>query len=222
MTKDLRVLFVEDEISIRISLKETIGDEFKKFSIAEDGKAGLEKFLSTQYDLIISDISMPKMSGIEMVAEIRKISKKIPIILLSAYSDKEKLLQAIDIGVTKYLIKPIDPEELLKTISKIIETDISNNIIKLNKPYIFDLNKNILYEGIKIVKLTKKELLFVTILAKNRGEITSKDDIKEYIWNDKDIDDTLLRTLVRRFRGKTNKGLVENYPALGYKISKSL
>ncbi len=218
MTNDLRVLFVEDEESIRISLKETIGDEFKRFSIAKDGKEGLEKFSNDKYDLVISDISMPKMSGLEMVAEIKKISKNIPIILLTAYSEKEKLLQAIDIGVTKYLIKPIDPEELLETISDIIEKDISDNIIKLKKPYLFDLNKNILYHGTKIVKLTKKELLFVTLLVENRGDITSKETIKESIWNDKNIDDTLLRTLVRRFRAKTDKDLIENFPALGYKI----
>ncbi len=218
MTNDLRVLFVEDEESIRISLKETIGDEFERFSIAKDGKEGLEKFSNDKYDLVISDISMPKMSGLEMVAEIKKISKNIPIILLTAYSEKEKLLQAIDIGVTKYLIKPIDPEELLETISDIIEKDISDNIIKLKKPYLFDLNKNILYHGTKIVKLTKKELLFVTLLVENRGDITSKETIKESIWNDKNIDDTLLRTLVRRFRAKTDKDLIENFPALGYKI----
>ncbi len=218
MTKNLRVLFVEDEERIRTTLKETIGDEFKRFSIAKDGREGLEKFSNNQYDLVISDISMPKMSGLEMVAEIKKISKNVPIILLTAYSEKEKLLQAIDLGVTKYLIKPIDPEELLETISEIIEKDISDNIIKLKKPYLFDLNKNILYHGTKIVKLTKKELLFVTLLVKNRGEITSKEDIKDSIWNTQDIDDTLLRTLVRRFRVKTDKNLVENFPALGYKI----
>ena len=222
MTKDLKVLFVEDEERIRISLKETIGDEFKRFSIAKDGKEGLEKFLKNRYDLIISDISMPKMSGLEMVTEIKKISKSVPIILLSAYSEKEKLLQAIDTGVTKYLIKPIDPEELLETISEVIDKSISNKIINLKKPYLFNLNNNILYNETKIVKLTKKELQFVTLLVTNDGEITSKEEIKEKIWNDKDTDDTLIRTLVRRIRAKTDKDLVENFPALGYKISKSL
>ena len=222
MIKDLKVLFVEDEERIRILLKETIGDEFKRFTIAKDGEEGLEKFLKNRYDLIISDISMPKMSGLEMVAEIKKISKSVPIILLSAYSEKEKLLQAIDTGVTKYLIKPIDPEELLETISEIIDKNISDKIINLKKPYLFNLNNNILYNETKIVKLTKKELQFVTLLVTNNGEITSKEEIKEKIWSDKDTDDTLLRTLVRRIRAKTDKDLVENFPALGYKIIKSL
>jgi DNA-binding response OmpR family regulator len=218
MIKNLRVLFVEDEESIRVSLKETIGDEFKSFTTANDGLDGLRKFSNNKYDLIISDISMPKMNGLEMIAEIKKISSNIPIILLSAYSDKDKLLQAIDIGVTKYLIKPIDPEELLETISKIIEQNDFNNIIELKKPYFFDLNKNILYNEHKNVKLTKKELLLVTLLIKNRDKITPKEEIKEYIWNDKDTHDTLLRTLVKRLRIKTDKDLIENFPAIGYKI----
>ena len=222
MTNNLKVLFVEDEESIRISLKETIGDEFEKFSIAKDGKEGLEKFSNNQYDLVISDISMPNMSGLEMVSQIKKISKNIPIILLTAYSEKEKLLQAIDVGVTKYLIKPVDPEELIKTISEIIEKERFENIIKLKKPYLFDLNKNILYNGTKIIKLTKKELQFVTLLLNSKEEITQKEYIKETIWNDKNTDDTLLRTLVRRIRAKTDKDFVENFPALGYKIRKSI
>ena len=222
MTNNLKVLFVEDEESIRISLKETIGDEFEKFSIAKDGKEGLEKFSNNQYDLVISDISMPNMSGLEMVSQIKKISKNIPIILLTAYSEKEKLLQAIDVGVTKYLIKPVDPEELIKTISEIIEKERFENIIKLKKPYLFDLNKNILYNGTKIIKLTKKELQFVTLLLNSKEEITQKEYIKETIWNDKNTDDTLLRTLVRRIRSKTDKDFIENFPALGYKIRKSI
>ena len=218
MIKNLRVLFVEDEESIRVSLKETIGDEFQSFITAYDGLDGLEKFSNTQFDLIISDISMPKMSGLEMIAEIKKISREIPIILLSAYSDKEKLLQAIDIGITKYLIKPIDPEELLETISKIRYKNGFNNIVKLKRPYFFDLNKNILYNEDKNIKLTKKELLLVTLLIKNRDKITSKEEIKKHIWNDKDTDDTLLRTLIKRIRVKTERDLIENFPAIGYKI----
>jgi DNA-binding response OmpR family regulator len=219
MTDNLKVLFVEDEESIRVSLKETIGDEFEKFSIAKDGEEGLEKFFNYQYDIVISDISMPKMSGLEMVTEIRKVSK-IPVILLSAYSDREKLLSAIDIGVTKYLIKPIDPEELLDTISYIIKKNSDENVIKLKKPFLFNLNKNLLFNKDTAVKLTKKELQFVTLLLTNMDKITSKENLKKEIWNDINTDDTLLRTLVRRIRAKTNKDLIENFPALGYKIVK--
>ncbi len=216
--KNLKVLFVEDEETIRISLKKAIGEEFKKFIVAENGEEGLEKFLKEHYDLIISDISMPKMSGLQMITEIRKISTTIPIILLSAYSDKEKLLQAIDIGVNKYIIKPVDLEELLESISAITRQKRVVNIIQLQNKYLFDIEKKVLYQDTKIVKLTKKELLLVTLLVNSLGEIVLKEDIKLSLWGNQNIDDTLLRALIKRLRNKTDKNLIENFPGLGYKI----
>ncbi len=216
--KNLKVLFVEDEESIRISLKKAIGDEFRQFTIAKDGEEGLGKFTDGKFDLIISDISMPKMSGLQMVTEIRKISTNIPIILLSAYSEKEKLLQAIDIGVNKYMIKPIDLEELLDSISTIIKQNRKNNPIQLQNSYLFDMEKKILYHDTTTVRLTKKELLLVTLLINNIGKTVLKEDIKSSLWGHQNSDDTLLRALIKRLRSKTNKNLIENFPGLGYKI----
>lgn len=215
MTKNLKVLFVEDEENIRVSLKEAIGDEFQEFSTAKDGKEGLNKFLNAPFDLIISDISMPIMNGLEMVKEIRKTRDDIPIILLSAYSDREKLLEAINIGINKYMIKPVDPEELLTVVFELVKQD---NLILLLKPYHFDFEKKILYHDSHIVNLTKKELLFVTLLSKSAGEIVSKEKLKSYVWKKDNSNDTLLRALVKRFRDKTDKKLVENCQGLGYKI----
>jgi len=219
MIENLKVLFVEDEENIRLSLKDTIGDEFLEFVTAEDGEKGLDKFLNAHFDLIISDISMPIMNGLEMVKEVRKRNQNIPIILLSAYSDRDKLLEAINIGVNKYIIKPIDPEELLKLI---FELNSRDNITPLLKPYSFNFQKKILYHDRDIVSLTKKELLFVTLLSESAGEIVSKEKIKSFIWKKNDLNDTLLRALVKRFRDKTDKKLVQNCQGLGYKILISL
>ncbi len=215
MIKDLKVLFVEDEENIRLSLKEAIGDEFQEFTTAKDGKDGLNKFLNAPFDLIISDIAMPNMNGLEMAREIRRAREDIPIILLSAYSDREKLLQAIDIRINKYIIKPIDPEALLKYVSELLKQD---NLIRLLQPYIFDFKKKILYHDDHVVNLTKKELLFVTLLSESAGEIVSKEKLKSYIWKEIDTNDTLLRALIKRFRDKTDSELIENCQGLGYKI----
>jgi DNA-binding response OmpR family regulator len=146
----------------------------------------------------------------------RKVREDMPIILLSAYSDREKLLQAIDIGINKYMIKPVDPEELLKLVFEILKQD---NLIQLLKPYLFNIKKKILYHDSHIVNLTKKELFFVTLLSRSAGEIVPKEKLKSYIWGQNDLNDTLLRALVKRFRAKTDKQLVENCQGLGYKIS---
>ena len=215
MIKNIKVLFVEDEENIRLLFKETIGDEFDEFVMAKDGEDGLDKFLKGSFDVIISDISMPLMSGLEMAREIRKISDNIPIILLSAYSEREKLFQAIDIGINKYMVKPVDLEELLKLVSKIVKQD---SLVGLFKSYHFDLKKKILYHDSKVVNLTKKELLFVTLLVKSAGEVVSQEKLKYAIWKKTEINDTLLRALIKRFRDKTDSQLVENCQGLGYKI----
>ncbi len=165
--------------------------------------------------MVISDISMPVMNGLDMVRKMREIQPDIPIILLSAYSDKEKLLQAIEIGISKYMIKPLDPEELLKLAEVVVHKEF---LVVLQDGYMFDLQKMILYHRENHVSLTKKELHFVTLLAKSAGELVTKEELKSALWRSSEADDTLLRTLVKRFRDKTSKHLVDNCQGLGYKI----
>jgi DNA-binding response OmpR family regulator len=112
--KELKILFVEDEVNISKLLKDALSDYFYSFTVASDGIEGLEKFKNINPDIVITDIMMPNLDGLEMTKEIRTINEDIPIIVLSAFSDKEKLLKAIDIGITKYFIKPFDPEEVLE------------------------------------------------------------------------------------------------------------
>jgi len=109
--KNITVLFVEDEENIRKALKSAIGDEFKEFMLARDGSDGLKKFQKYKPDIVVTDILMPIMDGLEMSKEIKAISRDTPIVVLSAFDEKERLLQAIDIGIDKYLIKPIDAED---------------------------------------------------------------------------------------------------------------
>ncbi|EFU69225.1 DNA-binding response regulator, partial [Aliarcobacter butzleri JV22] len=111
--KSLKVLIVEDEIKLANLIKTSIKELFFKVNIAKDGIEGLKKFQSFKPDIIISDITMPNLDGLEMCQKIREESN-IPIVILSAYSQKEKLLKAIDLGINKYFIKPFDIEEFLE------------------------------------------------------------------------------------------------------------
>ena len=104
--KSLRVLLVEDEENISRLLKGAIGDSFHSFTIAKDGKEGLEKFIQISPDIVITDINMPRMSGLEMAKELKSLNPNIPVIILSAFSEREKLFNAIDVGVAKYFLKP--------------------------------------------------------------------------------------------------------------------
>lgn len=218
--KNLTLLYVEDEDKIRNLLKSAIEDKFKAVITAGNGDEGFKKYKKYQPDIVVSDILMPICNGLEMSENIRAISKDVPIILFSAFSEKEKLLSAIDIGIDKYLIKPVDIDELLSTIENIVSKKLSvDNIIKLNDIYSFNKTKHILYKNETPVKLTKKELSFISLLVDNLGSFVSHDDLKKNVWNNSKVNDAAVRTFIKRIRTKTDKEFIENISGLGYKLN---
>jgi DNA-binding response OmpR family regulator len=215
--KDLKVLLVEDEEKLATLLKSSIGDYFYTFSIANDGKDGLDKFTKVLPDIVISDIMMPKLDGLQMAQKIKKINPNIPIIILSAFSEKEKLLNAIDVGVVKYFIKPFDPDELLDYIVTLSKTIKSEPLI-FNDGFTFNKTKRSLYKEEKYVPLTKREVMFMELLIDNISSITDSELIKETLWKDGKGTDVTLRSFIKRLRIKTSKDLINNIKGEGYQI----
>jgi len=214
--KSLRVLFVEDEENIARLLKGAIGDSFHSFTIAKDGKEGVEKFIKISPDIVITDINMPHMSGLEMAEELKKINPKIPVIILSAFSEREKLFGAIDVGVIKYFLKPYDPDEILEYISSISD-ELGSKMVELCDGFSFNKTTHALYKESRFVALSKNENKFLTLLVENENNILDDETIKVSIW-DESVSDERLRTFVRRLRGKTSKTLIINVKGLGYKL----
>lgn len=219
LLKELKILFVEDEVNISKLLKDALSDYFYSFTVASDGLEGLEKFKNVNPDIVITDILMPNLDGLEMTKEIRKIDENTPIIVLSAFSDKEKLLKAIDIGITKYFIKPFDPEEVLEYLIFLANKLNKNRIVCLNEYFSFDINTSNLFENDKIVNITKREKKFISLLLSNRNDITSSEIIKKELWEEEEITDERLRTFIKRFRAKTDKELIKNISGQGYIIN---
>ncbi|MDY0232643.1 MAG: response regulator transcription factor [Sulfurimonas sp.] len=214
--KGLRVLFVEDEENIARLLKEAIGDSFYSFTIAKDGRDGLEMFEKISPDIVITDINMPKMSGLEMANEIKKINQNIPIIILSAFSDKEKFLGAIDTGVAKYFLKPYEPDEILNYISSIAD-ELGSKTVELCDGYSYNKTTHALYKDARFVALSKNESKFFRLLVENENSIIDDETIKQSIWGES-VSDERLRTFVRRLRAKTSKTLIINIKGAGYKL----
>ncbi|MCT7589919.1 response regulator transcription factor [Aliarcobacter butzleri] len=215
--KSLKVLIVEDEIKLANLIKASIKELFFKVNIAKDGIEGLKKFQSFKPDIIISDITMPNLDGLEMCQKIREESN-IPIIILSAYSQKEKLLKAIDLGINKYFIKPFDIEEFLEYLKNLSKNIKKIKTYKLKDNFVFDNNSVCLYKDEILINLTKREREFLNILIKNKNSLVKKEDIKTLLWNE-DVSDERLRTFIKRLRLKTSKDLVENVSSQGYLIS---
>ncbi|ECR3560895.1 response regulator transcription factor [Campylobacter jejuni] len=218
--KELIILVVEDEVKARELMINILSERFSKVIGAQNGDEGLKKFKKFKPDLVITDIAMPIMDGLDMAREIKEISDDVPIVVLSAYSEKERLLRSIDIGIDKYLIKPVDIEELFKVLDYLIGEKIeANMLVKISEEYQFNKTKRtLIYSGGEIV-LTKKELAFISLLLKQPGALVLHEDIKKNVWIGEHVSDTAVRTFIKRVRDKVGEDFIKNVPSLGYKIN---
>lgn len=219
--KNLTLMIVEDEDKLREGLSKALSEFFLKIITAKNGDEGLKKFKKFNPDIIITDILMPIVDGLDMAKEIKKISKQTPIIVLSAYSEKDRLLRAIDAGIDKYLIKPIDVDELLRIIELFKDEKMQqNNITVINEHYKFDKIKRVLIKDDEEISLTKKELAFISLLLKQAGALILHEEIRKNIWTSETVSDTAIRTFIKRIRDKVGgDDLIKNVPGLGYKIN---
>ena len=112
----LSILYVEDEIDLRDTTSDSLKSFVKEIVVAADGKEGLELFKNKEFDLVITDINMPKMNGNDMMIEIRKINPTIPIIVTTAHNDENEINTMKEAGMNSYIMKPIDLTELVKEI----------------------------------------------------------------------------------------------------------
>jgi len=121
LMKTLKILFVEDEIPLRDITSKSLGSIVKEIVVAANGQEGLEKFKEQQFDLIISDLAMPIMGGVDMIKNIRAINKTIPILVTTAYgSQNEEVSQLKEIGMNAYIMKPVDVMKLVQTIDELV------------------------------------------------------------------------------------------------------
>lgn len=161
---NLKVLYVEDEELVREQLAQFIKRRVGKLYLASDGEEGIMKFKQHQPDIVITDLKMPKVDGIEMAKKIRNIDSISPIIITTAISDVESVIHTIDVGIDKYIVKPIDTKELIKAMEE--------SALKLYKIK----SKDTIVNSLILEKNRKKELeqKIQTVMAKFIKSSTGK------------------------------------------------
>jgi DNA-binding response OmpR family regulator len=215
--KDLKVLIVEDDDEIRKRLSNTLKFYFKKTYEANSGEDGYESFIENKPNLCILDIEMKNGNGIELVKKIRKISYSSPIIILSAYSKEEYLLELINFNINQYILKPATNENLLTTISNALFKDKTDKI-EISKNIFLDLDNNQLIYNEQNINLRKKEKHFLELLYNNKNKIVNYDMIEEYVWANKFMTQNALKVFIKELRKKLPINIIENIINEGYKI----
>ena len=184
-----KILIVEDDPNLGKVLLEYLSMKGFDTDIAENGEIGLKKFLNQQYDFVVLDIMMPKKDGFSLAQDIRKIDDKIPIIFLTAKSQKENILKAFKIGADDYLTKPFSIDELLVRIKAIQKRLPKKEVIELEDEFKFASftffhKQNLLIVGTIKINLTTKENELLKLFCINLNEKVDRNHALIKIWGD--------------------------------------
>ena len=213
-------MYVEDDEIARENGVEYLENFFETIYEASDAIIALQLYEKYKPDIIITDIQMPKLNGLEFVKRIRQKDKKTQIIVITAFCDREYLLKAIELQLVKYLVKPVREKEFEEALLLCIDSlkDDCSNIVKLDESTYFDLfNKNLVIND-EVVKLRAKEILFLELLIKNKNRYVTYEEIENFVWFDSVMSKDALKTLVKNIKTKIPKDKILNLTNSGYKI----
>ena len=215
---NLTLLYVEDDEIIRKNAVEYLSAFFKEVFQAQDGEMAIEIYNERKPDIIITDIEMPRLSGLEMTKQIRKTDKTTPIIIATAFTDTSYLLEAVELQLIKYITKPITSKKMREALNVIFEHLNLNNIVKISNNTHYDkLNKTLLIDN-GLIKLTKRELQLLDLLAKNHHRMVNYAEIEGTLWYDDAMSKDALRALIRTLRVKLKGEYIENVSGFGYRL----
>jgi len=216
---DFTILYIEDDEGIRAVNLRILKRMFKKVYEASDGIEGFEIYLEKKPDIILSDIKMPNMDGIELAKKIRQNDKKTKIIISTAFSDEKYLLDAVELGLERYIVKPLTKRNLLPALQKAVSNITHENRLYFSDEFYYSYSSRLFYHNNTMIEMTKKELSLLRLLIKNRGIIVTYNMIEQEVWEDEYMSINSLRTTIGFLRKKLPKNIIKNISNMGYKLA---
>ena len=218
--KNKTILLVEDEAVIRNNIASMLRYFFKDVFTANDGYDGLESYERHLPDIIMTDLKMPFMGGFELLDELKKRSSSSYKIVVSAHTDTELLISAVNNGIDRYIIKPVTERQLFDAFEAYIDKlEQQTQDLKMLFPGImFDVDKRELVIKDKHVHLNNKETLLLKLLIQEKHRAYTYEEIENQVWGDKSMSLTSLRSVVRDIRKKSGEKLIQNVSGVGYKL----
>ncbi|HSD63992.1 MAG TPA: response regulator transcription factor [Ignavibacteriaceae bacterium] len=222
-----KILIVEDEPNMRLGLKDNLEFEGYEVDLADDGEAGLHKILDSNYDLILLDVMMPKLSGFDVCKTIRKKGINTPVILLTAKDQEIDKVLGLELGADDYVTKPFSLRELLARIKAVLRRGESlktdDNKIKIGQLDVNFQNYTAAKEN-ESLTMTHKEFEILHYLWKHRNQTVSRDDLLEKIWGYEEspttrtVDNFILK-LRQKIEGDPNHPkILITVHGIGYKL----
>lgn len=215
MYQNLSILCVEDEKGVREPIVNTLKYYFGKVYEASNGQEGLDIYIKKSPDIILCDIQMPIMNGIEMIKKVRKEDSNIPIVLLTAHNKEEHLIELINLHVQHFILKPVNAKNLEEGLVNALK-GVHAGSVKLIKNAFLDIDKLSLHVDGKEISLSLRETNFLALLSQKR--VIYYDEIEQKLWSEKVMSINALKSFVRDLRKKLPFEMIENIPQVGYKL----
>jgi DNA-binding response OmpR family regulator len=217
---DISILIAEDEEKLLRSMVEYLQLFFTNVYATGDGKSAYARYKSDHPDIIIADIHMPHMDGLTLIKKIRETDRETKIIITTAHSDKEKLLQAIELNLVKYLIKPVQ-SDILKSLLFTLVEEIrdTHTSIPLIEGYRWDRTKKRLFHENREIELKQRERKVIDLLISKAEQTVSSIDIYNHLYEDqpeRDFSSDAVTSLIKRLRQKLPKGTLKSIYGVGY------
>ena len=216
----MKLLLIEDELELSFTLKKGLKKIGYAVDCAYDGLEALDMIDLNEYDLLILDLNIPKLDGISVLNEVRKLNLDIKILILSANSDISTKIQGLDLGANDYLTKPFDFYELTARIRALLRRNFSQreSLFK-HKNIKVDLLKKLVFINNISVDLTAKEFSILEYLITNKGKIISSENLIEHVWDSEvDLFSNTLKFHISSLRKKLNSDIIQTIRGQGYVI----
>lgn len=212
------LLYVEDEEGIRNNINDILKHLFKEIFVAKNAKEAFNLYELNKPDLIITDIKMPNETGIELIKKIRKRDSKVRVIITSAHTDLDYMLEATELHLVKYIVKPITEAKLEEALESFIKSYDSARVYNLTQGWLFDESKSLITSPDEEFKLTKKENQFLKLLIQ-KNRIITYEEMENIIWNEENImTPNAMRLFIKNFRKKLPDDALKNVQGTGYRL----
>ena len=221
----IKILVIEDEKRVADLLKIGLEENGYQVLVAYDGEMGWRLFQSNDFQLIISDIILPKLNGFELCQKIRKADEEIPILMLTALGTADDKLEGFDVGADDYMVKPFDFRELLARVRVLLKRRAVAKVEVVKEISYADLYINLERQEVtrngEPIKLSPKEYNLLVYLVENAERVVSRVEIAEKVWNTHfDTGTNFIDVYINYLRKKMDKNfevkLIHTKPGVGF------
>ncbi|MCH9813024.1 MAG: response regulator transcription factor [Epsilonproteobacteria bacterium] len=212
------ILYVEDDPQIRRYISEFLKRYCKTIYTSDNSEEAKTLYHKHHPDILLLDINLPGQNGIEFASYIRERDQETRILISTAYTNKEFMLRAVELSLTRYLVKPVTSDELIEALQKCLGELSSSDLFVLGEGYLYNRSQSAVFNDKEKVVLRKKEAEILEYFIAHEGEVVRYEVLETILWSQSVMTRDAIRSQIRNIRKKIPISLFKNISGIGYKF----